>query len=213
VTEYLRPLLPDVVFYDDAGAAIPYGARWGDQSPPEDSYSRVSNLDRFTPLDAVAEALISWLQSTFDVDTVEGDEVAADLLHPNGDVTKAVRLTPRDPASASLTFVLTAHPGVLVHAGALHDFFFPVCTCDACDENVESLADELEWTVRTVIAGRYLERLDRWPSQWIEYRLDEPGVGMRSGRSRTHDLPAARLRAAKHALPSGGQWAPWPHCG
>ena len=136
-------------------------------------------------------------------------EVAADFLHPPTDVTNAVRLTPKDPASASLTFVMTAYPGTFLHAGALHDFHFPVCSCDACDEDIEGLAEQLEWTVRTVVTGGYSERIDGWPSQWIEYRLDEPGAGMRSGRSRAHDLPAARVRAAKHALPTTGRWAPW----
>lgn len=210
MTEYVRPPLPDVVLYDESGAPIPYGARWGGESPPEDSYSRLTHLERFAPLHTVAEALISWIESTFDVDTVEGPEVAADLLHPKDEVTKAVRLTPRQPDCAALTFVMTSQPGMFLHAGALHDFYFPVCSCDACDEELAGLAEELEWTVRTVVGGQYSERFDRWPSQWIEYRLDEPGVGMRSGRSRPRDLPRERVRAAKDSLPIGGMWAAWP---
>lgn len=210
MTEYVRPPLPDVVFYDESGAPIPYGARWGGESPPEDSYSRLSNLERFAPLHTVAEALISWIESTFDVETVEGREVAADLLHPKGEVTRAVRLTPRKPHCAALTFVMTSEPGMFLHAGALHDFYFPVCSCDACDEDLEGLAEELEWTTRMVVAGQYSERFDRWPSRWIEYRLDEPGVGMRSGRSRARDIAPERVRAAKDSLPSDGRWAGWP---
>ena len=48
--------------------------------------------------------------------------------------------------SAALTFVYTSFPSVLVQAGLLHDFSFPSCGCDACDETWESSADGLEWT-------------------------------------------------------------------
>ena len=65
------------------------------------------------------------------------------LLLPN-EVVHAVRVTPRNPASAPLTFVFTPFPGVYLHAGSLHDFHFPVCGCDACDDSVADLVEELE---------------------------------------------------------------------
>ncbi|MET3768831.1 hypothetical protein ABIB15_001515 [Marisediminicola sp. UYEF4] len=52
--------------------------------------------------------------------------------------------------------------------------------------------------------------MDPWPERWIEYRLDGPGVGMRSGRSRTNDLPDERVKFARTALAIAGQWSPWP---
>ena len=48
--------------------------------PPEDAYSRTSNLDRFAGLHTVAYALIEWLRSTFDVEVETGPRVVEDLL-------------------------------------------------------------------------------------------------------------------------------------
>ena len=208
MSTYQRPAFPVQEYRDDLGRPISYGQRW-EGSPPEDAYSRISYPERFAPLHAVADALIDWLQETFDVSVDESPEVASDLLRPPEDVVRAVRIVPSDSRAAVLTFVLTGFPGVYLHAGALHDFHFPVCGCDACDEGVLELADDLEWTVRTVVQGGYTERF--LPGrQWIEHRLEEDGVGMRSGRSRPDEYPAERVRAAETALPPAGRWMPWP---
>jgi hypothetical protein len=157
MSTYHRPAFPVQEYRDDLGRPISYGQRW-EGSPPEDAYSRISYPERFAPLHAVADALIDWLQETFDVSVDESPEVASDLLRPPEDVVRAVRIVPSDKRAAGLSFVLTGFPGVYLHAGALHDFHFPVCGCDACDEGVLELADDLEWTVRTVVQGGYAER-------------------------------------------------------
>lgn len=209
MSDYRRPAFPIEIYVDQLGTPIDYGNRWNEKSQPEDSYSCVSNLQRFTPLHAVASALIDWLQSTFDVIVEEDPGAVSDLLHLPNSVARAVRVVPRDPTAAPLTFVLTRFPGVYLHAGSLHDFHFPVCGCDACDDDVSSLAEDLEWTVRTVVSGGYSERFDPWPRLWIEFRLEEPGVRMSSGRSRTKELPANRVESARNLLPPAGQWMPW----
>jgi hypothetical protein len=215
MSQYRRPAFPVEVYRDEQDRPIDYGNRWEGASPPEDAYSRVSNPRRFAPLHAVAVALIEWLQDTFDVTVEQTPSAATDLLHMPDDIVRAVRVVPREPTAAPLTFVLTPFPGVYLHAGALHDFHFPVCGCDACDDDVTRLVQELEWTVHTVVSGGYFERFDPWPARWIEYRLDEPGVAMQSGRSHTSDLPDERVRLARTALPPAGQWLPWqmpPQC-
>lgn len=206
---YRRPVFPVEIFRDEQGDPIEYGNRWGGESPPEDTYSRVSNLQRFALLHAVAGALIEWLQNAFDVTVEETPSAAFDLLRVPDEVVRAVRVVPRESTMAPLTFVLTPFPGVYLHAGSLHDFHFPVCGCDACDDDVTSLAEELESTVRTVVSGGYSERFDPWPERWIEFQIDEPGVGMRRGRSRTEDLPDERVEAARTSLPPAGEWLPW----
>jgi hypothetical protein len=62
--------------------------------------------------------------------------------------------------------VLTGYPGVMVHAGVLHDFPFPVCGCDACDETAETTADGMELLVLTVVAGGYSERYPVGSQRW-----------------------------------------------
>ncbi|GAA4046531.1 DUF6226 family protein [Agromyces indicus] len=207
---YERPELPVGVYVDEDGTPIEYGNRWGPNGPPEGAYSRTSNLDRFAGLHAVAHALIEWLASTFDVEVETGSQVAADLLLQPDDPIHSVRLTPRSTASAPLTFVLTSFPGVYLHAGVLHDFHFPVCGCDACDDDVRSLADDLEWTVRMVVTGHYRESVNPQGSEWLGYRLEEPGVRTATGQSRTDEVPIERSERARHLVPGAGPWEPWP---
>lgn len=207
MSEYRRPVLPVETYIDEAGQPINYGQRWSGL-PPEDAYSKVSNLQRFAPLHTVADSLIEWLQNTFDVHTEESSAVADDFLHSPSDIIRAVGVSPRDPAAAPLTFVLTEFPGVFLHAGALHDFYFPACGCDACDDNVAGLADKLEWTVHAIVAGRYFERFVRG-NDWMESRLEGQEGNMSSGQIRVSELPQEKVTLAREVLPATGKWSAW----
>ncbi|MGY3128724.1 hypothetical protein ACVWW9_002253 [Agrococcus sp. UYP33] len=207
---YQRPSIDVAVFRDAAGEVIDYGDRWGGEMPPEDTYSVDTHPERFAPIHAVADALIAHLRAAYDVDLDEGDEVVADLLHAARDLERAVRIRPRDPASASLTVVFTDYPGVFVHAGLLHDFHFPVCGCDACDSTWKAEAGELERLVLAVVGGHYREHIGPGFRPLVEHSLTFAD-GSTSGRTSARDLPADRVRAAApvlRRLPDG--WAPWP---
>ena len=52
---------------DEVGAVIGYGTRWTG-SPPHDSYSRVSNSERFAPLQTIADGLIEHLRVAYHAD-------------------------------------------------------------------------------------------------------------------------------------------------
>ena len=58
---YRRPVIAGAEFCDDDGVVIAYGDRWGADSPPTDSYSVLSNVERFRPLHQIAQALIDTL--------------------------------------------------------------------------------------------------------------------------------------------------------
>jgi len=208
MTDYVRPDVAPQTFTDDTGTAIDYGDRWP-QSPPSDSYSVVSNPDRFAPLQVIAAALIDWLADTFEVTIVDDPAASDDLLHLPDTVTRAVRVTPRSADAATLTFVFTGFPGVILHAGLLHDFPFPVCGCDACDETWERAADEMEWTVRTVVEGGFAEGVDPRSELPVFFTLDEPGVASSSGSGRAEDYPADRVLLAARRGSDDGLWAPW----
>ena len=62
------------------------------------------------------------------------------------------RVTPADPAGAPLTFDYTPYPGLILHAGLLHDFAYPIRGCDACDESA-------------------VEQLRNLPRGWLEWPL------------------------------------------
>lgn len=207
--DYVRPSPAPREFVDADGVVVRYGERWGSGSPPGDTYSVTSNLERFAPLHAVADALIDWLATSYDVTVQDSLDVAADLLHPPSDAVRAVRVRPADEAASPLTFVFTSFPGIHLHLGLLHDAVFPSCGCDACDETWERCADELEETVVSVVSGGLSESI-RGPGQLpVTFRLESAG-GWRGGSSRRQDYPRDRWRSARRALKAGRVWAPWP---
>lgn len=211
VSSYVRPSIDAPIFRDADGQVIDYGNRW-DGSPPEDTYSVDTHPERFAPLHTVADALIAHLRDTYDVEIDEGVELATDLLHPSyHDVVRAVRMRPNDPACASVTLVFTAYPGIIMHAGLLNDFPYPVCGCDACDSNWQAEADDLERQVLAVVTGHYRETIQRRERDpWVGYAFTHPD-GANSGGSREQGISPERLKAAESTLRTvSGQWAEWP---
>ena len=100
---YRRPAIEPAEFRDADGAVIEYGERWGAESPPDDSYSVLSNVERFRPLHRIAEALIDVLANDYAA-TVEDDlALASELMHDRDDVIRAVKVTPQDRAAAPVT--------------------------------------------------------------------------------------------------------------
>ncbi|WP_404474752.1 DUF6226 family protein [Microbacterium aerolatum] len=210
MSSYVRPPIDAPVFRDADGQIINYGRRWHG-SPPEDTYSVDTHPERFAPIHSVADALITYLCDTYDVEVDEDVETATDLLRPaHHHVVRAVRLQPNDPACASLTLVFTAYPGIYMHAGLLHDFHYPACGCDACDSTWEGEADDLEQQVLAVVAGNYRESIERGLRPWVSYAFTYSD-GASSGRSCAQDLPADRLKAAKPILRDRTEgWVSWP---
>jgi hypothetical protein len=212
VTGYVRPAMAVQGFVDGSGAVINYGDRWGADSPPGDSYSVTSHLERFAPLHDVAAALIAHLDETYDVVVTEDVAFARDIHHLRTDVVRAVRVTPNHPDAARLTFVCTSFPSVVVHAGALQDFLYPVCGCDACGETWDRSADDLEWQTLAVAAGTFEERIVAGAELEVTMSLEAvDGMARIGGESRRADFAADRLHAAEVRLRElGGAWAPWP---
>jgi hypothetical protein len=209
---FIRPDLPSREYRGEDGQPINYGNRWGGDSPPEDSYSRDTHPERFEGLHEVARALVNYLKNTYDVDVSADSAHGADVSVHAGEVIEVARVTPRNPSAAPLTFVWTAYPGIVVHAGLLHDFPFPICGCDACDETVDSEATRLERLVLGVAAGGYGERYPVGRERWAEYSLTAAdGSGSQSGRGHVAPAGAGELEAAAERLaevPDG--WKPWP---
>ncbi len=209
--DYVRPNLPQEVFYDSAGAVIDYGNRYRGKSPPDDSYSVDSNPQRFAPLHLVADALIEHLTASYAVEIIDDIATAADLIQERQDVLRAVRIIPPKSEQATLTVVYTSYPGVIVHAGLLQDFPFPLCGCDACDESLERVADELEQTVLSVVAGGFTEWIDR--DRWLSIghgllKLD--GTNRGAGMSAAEHIPTDRLQIAEDRLKElSDVWQPW----
>jgi hypothetical protein len=207
---YERPAIDEVVFRDAEGEIIDYGNRW-DGSPPEETYSVDSHLERFAPVHIVADALIQHLHETYDVTIDEGVETATDLVRsPSQDVVRATRLRPNDPSCAPLTIVFTDYPSIHLHAGAVHDFLYPICGCDACDSNWQAEADELEQQVFAVVTGNYRESTTAGSRPATHYAFTYPD-GSASGGLYAEQLPSDRLSTAKEILGNlRDGWSAWP---
>jgi hypothetical protein len=208
VSSYVRPVIDVPVFRDADGQVIDYGNRWPG-SPPDDTYSVDTHPERFAPLHTVADAIVAHLRETYDVEIDEGADVAGDVIRQAGDVARAVRIRPNDPTCAALTIVFTAYPGIVIHAGELHEFFFPTCGCDACDSHWEAEAGDLELHVFAAVNGYYSESIESGPDPWMEYAIALPDGSGRSGRGQPDGVSAERLESARALLPAEG-WAAWP---
>ncbi len=214
MNEYVRPSVPERVYRDESGAVIRYGDRWGFDSPPEDSYSHTSNLDRFEPLHQVADALIEHLVSTYEVTAacVEFDDTDW-----NCSTLKAVRLTPVVENAASLLFRFTDYPSVELDAGLSRKLSYPRCSCDACDETWETFADELEVLVLAVAAGRFNERIGLPASSGaagqqgtVSFDItDRDGMVVRASESSAVITDDLRATAALLDARPERRWQPW----
>lgn len=208
---YVRPAIDTPVFRDADGEVIEYGRRWPG-SPPEETYSVDTHPERFAPLHAVGDALVSYLLETFEVGVEDGVHVAEDLNRPSSfDVLRAVRLRPADPRCAPVTFVFDPYPGLSVHSGLLFDAHYPLCGCDACDEEWQTVTSELEQHVFAVVTGNFREAVVPDVELPVQHALTFPEGGA-SGQSRAEGFPPERLARAREVLgdvPNG--WVAWPH--
>lgn len=234
--DYVRPYIAPATFRDADGNVIDYGNRWAavGGEPPEDSYSIDDHPERFTPLHAVADALIDHFASHYDVDIDDRYRPTVDERRvPAARTVRAVRVTPRNEAAASLVFAFTDYPSVCLYAGLLFTGVYPSCGCNACDETWQTAADDLEWQVFTIVAGGLTEKvgkprrpgwkwsphggLVRGMGQTVSYRLRSPDASRdESSTSRAEDLPAERLEKVQAGLDAlaaaspDGNWQPWP---
>jgi len=144
--EYARPAVAALDFRDESGATIRYGSRWGGP-PPDDSYSRVSNPQRFAPVLTITDVLIEHLRIKYRAGVAVLDESSPRWVPTT---TKLIGVTPDRPGAAPLLFRYTDFPGIEIWAGLRYSAAFPSCGCDACDETWESAAGDIELLVFAV---------------------------------------------------------------
>jgi hypothetical protein len=212
MSEYTRPVVEARQFRDESGAVIPYGSRWADL-PPDGSYSRVSNAERFAPLLPVADALIEHLSATYLTDVAALEESAIAAVDAPA-TTKLIAVTPERVDAAPLLFRFTDFPGVVIQAGVRYSGAFPICGCDACDETWGSVAAEMERLVLAVRDGKFSERivLPQQATGTASFEHTIKGPGQRAGSGIQHGLLVDQeLRADAARLDSlpDGLWQPW----
>lgn len=174
VLPYQRPSVTIAEFSDASGEPITYGSRyWGEANiePPSEAYETCTHPERFDPVAVVMQSLVDYLTVAYLVDrvdtTVEG-------------VTET-QLSPRSGGGTPLTFTSGAGnlPGaVRVRGGWRFHGLWPDCGCDACDDNVEDLIEELANTVLTIVEGGMSEwRTGPEPTHHLNYDEDMNPIG------------------------------------
>ena len=169
------------------------GRRWGPDGPPADAYSRVTDPQRYAALGGVADELLAELVRRYDVEVT--DAPVSGLRD-----TSAVRVRPPSAASADLVVVRT-DSGVRLRAGRWAEQSFPSCGCDACDEDVDDVADELRQFAADVVGGGLAEELTG---------------GLSGGQLRTRrpmqysSTSVTRAQVRELGPPGHHEWAAWP---
>mgnify|MGYP006341685775 FL=1 len=196
---YVRPTLDYGQWLDKQGEPIPYGqVYWSvGREPAESTYGECAHPERFAPVVQVAKALITYLESSFEVGRADVDGVTT--------------LTPAVGAPLSFGWLTGEIPGVETTAGWGFGELWPDCGCDACDDAVPEVGGYVEATVLTVVEGGF--------SQW---RTRRKGFFNRSeppwhaharfeGRRTGEESSWNRAEAEPLHLPTQPfRWPPWP---
>ena len=178
---YVRPIILEHGFLDADSSVIDYGHRWA-RDPDDDAYSLTTHPERFAPLHVVAHALIEHLGARA----------------PR--VGVALRIDPTTVGAAPIEFTLTPFPGVALRSGAGFFAAFPFCGCDACDDSVPRLIDELEETVFAIVAGGLEETAGG-------YTLELASGRRGTYRDPDHHPPGLTDAQGRALTPQN--WAPW----
>ena len=154
--------------------------------------------------------LIDHLDATYDVHVGWAATYAGDFRQPPH-LERVARITPNDPAAAPLTIGFTNFPGIVLHAGLLHEFAYPTCGCDACDETAAGEVEKLESHVLAVVAGHYQETYTPGANLPLGFVLRSDCSGEQASYSTTDGYPEDLLATALAKLenfPAG--WVRWP---
>ncbi|WP_308797422.1 DUF6226 family protein [Agromyces silvae] len=177
--------------------ALEWAPRWTD-SPDADAYSRVTDPERFRVLQPFVLAVLADLEAEFNVrrepaGTFSGG--AAEHVR----WSDPVRLVPADAKAAPLTVAFTSFPGVLVRFGEATDVVLPFCGCDACDDLVQHLVEDLRFHVEALVTGGFAEWHD---AKGAGHRFAVGAWGTNSSFTPSDDPPT--ISPFRH------DWAPWP---
>lgn len=223
---YSRPALDIAQYRDEHGDVIPYGSRWDrlpyDGSPPDWAYSQCPHPERFAPLWTVADAVVAFLSEAYLVDVVQRTGVDPELpavarrhletrLRTAALTATTTVLVPRGPG-ATLAVMRTederGFPGLFVFAGDAFEHNAVGCGCDACDDRVEDLADDLERVCFDVAQGYFFERWDRRGLTVGRHRPQVGGEWSTTPRGQVDRDVRRTVKASMRHRPDG-VWPAW----
>jgi len=168
----------------------------------DEADGRVTNPQRYRGLGEAARDVVDGLAARFVVDGVAGLQVDQDLAE-RGDVETIVRLVPAAEGAGQLTVARTRFPGLLVRFGRWHVAAYPVCGCDACDEDPAVLVEEFRSQVDVLVEGGFTETWTGGLRPWLLYEF-AGRAGRTHGRARVD-----RGQARQLGPPARIAWRPW----
>ena len=183
------------------------GNRWGNEGPPPEAYSRVTDPGKYAALHEIAYDVVAEFEHRYDV--VRADTTELSDRAPDG-ITRPVAvltLTPPDPGASAVAVVMDPFPGLIVRSGRSRQVHVPSCGCDACDETVEDCTAQLREHLTDIAEYGFSERLVFEDGYWWQEGR-QPGPGGESwGRGRLSGEQVPRQRAL---IPEGGYTClPW----
>ena len=179
----------------------------GGEEPPDDTYSRFTEQERFLPLHDWALEAVARLQREYEVVRDEGEGMDA-LLERLPLAMPTIRLTPLQDTGAPITIAFTTSPRLEIRAGCWFTDGFPSCHCDACDEQPEDEFERFTELLYDVVAGRFREAMRRQPegTGWSSRELWS-GERRRGGGSWVSRGEAARTLGGETEI--AVEWQPW----
>jgi hypothetical protein len=124
---------------------------------------------------------------------------------------ETIQLSPPHTDQAPLTITTTSFPGPSLDVGAGQHLALPACGCDACDEQVQNLVEDLVKYCKAVAEGRLSERIDVLRGV-LEHAWDGDDWSSCGTRTLTKRR-VSELRAGAVQPPPDGHWRPWPRRG
>ena len=186
--EYVRPVIPEPLYTDAQGEVIPYGQRWhrdGQSGPPDWAYSHEDHPERFLPLFDVAASIAEHLESAYDVE-VQRERDSWEFLPAGSGMPITIRFD---------------RPNICVHVrtGNFGQRAFPLCGCDACDDDLLQVVSDLEQNIDEAVRGSVQEQVS---GSWLVVTTPTHGY-----RSRVKRSERRRYRRVQRAAPDS--WLPW----
>ncbi len=153
----------------------------------------------YSVLHDAARELLDQLSRDYAVEVITGPQVDEDLAGRTPSET-TVRLQPSTGAGAPLTVAFTAFPGLIVRFGTWQVEAYPVCGCDACDEQPADLVDRFRDQVRAAVSDGFTESLTHgWRRSFLT---------MEAGGSRREAI-MSRAEGRRLGDDEVRVWSPW----
>ncbi len=215
---YVRPTLLAPSFKDERGRPIAYGrarevvpgAYW-----PRGGTNDFNDQERYAAIGTVAHALVTFLETTFEVTVDKDVPPSAFAYFPilrRANPERLVHVRPAFDDQAPIIIAIGGQPGRLdVYAGCISSFDMWFCGCDACDEPWEDTADWLESVILSVAAGELRERIGHHPFARARFQLGGDASRLARGVFPVGNVDPRVLRETRNTLDSlpDGTWQPY----